>query len=203
MESSSPVLIDKDNATLDLITDLLSRNGGLQAAMRLVIDPSIESWLERADRGLLEAKCQGGNRIVSSGEEPVPGRLGVLLAREELAIESDLHTALENGGLQLHYQPILGVDGHIEGVEALMRCSANGRQIAPMSFVPVAEKTGLIVRLGEWSMLQGAFYAARLQAQGIATKVAINVSRAQLTSPKFIQALHGALICANVAPELI
>jgi len=203
MESSSPVLIDKDNATLDLITDLLSRNGGLQAAMRLVIDPSIESWLERADRGLLEAKCQGGNRIVSSGEEPVPGRLGVLLAREELAIESDLHTALENGGLQLHYQPILGVDGHIEGVEALMRCSANGRQIAPMSFVPVAEKTGLIVRLGEWSMLQSAFYAARLQAQGIATKVAINVSRAQLTSPKFIQALHGALICANVAPELI
>jgi EAL domain-containing protein (putative c-di-GMP-specific phosphodiesterase class I) len=91
----------------------------------------------------------------------------------------------------------------LEAVEALMRCNADGRQISPVKFIPVAEKTGLIVRLGEWSLLQGALCAARLQSEGHKTKVAINVSRAQLTSPKFIRAVHAALICANVAPELI
>ena len=161
------------------------------------------AWLERTDLALIEAKRRGGSCIVMSGEESVPGRLGILLAREELAIESDLHAALECGGLELHYQPILRLDGSIDSVEALMRCSSNGRQISPAKFIPVAEKTGLIVRLGEWSLLQGALCAARLHAEGLRTKVAINVSRAQLTSPKFIQALHGALICANVTADLV
>lgn len=160
-------------------------------------------FLERSERAMAEAKRQGGNRCIVSGTEPVPGRVGILLAREELAIENDLHTALETGGLMLNYQPIIGVDGSIEAIEALMRCKANGRQISPGKFIPVAEKTGLIVRLGEWSLLQGARYAALLQSLGMSTKVAINVSRLQLISPKFTQAVHAALICANVAPELI
>jgi diguanylate cyclase (GGDEF)-like protein len=171
------------------------------AIHRLGDDPL--ALLELADRAMIEAKRQGGNRLVVSGEEPVAGRLGVQLAREELAIESALHTALENGGLSLNFQPIIRLDGRVEAVEALMRCYANGQRIAPARFIPVAEKTGLIVRLGEWCLLQGAHCAARLHGQGTPTKLAINVSRAQLTSPSFVQALHGALICADVPPELI
>ena len=159
--------------------------------------------LERADRAMIDAKRQGGNRIVISGNEPVAGRLGIQLAREELAIESALHVALESGGLQLEFQPIIRHDGSVEAVEALMRCNARGLNIPPVKFIPVAEKTGLIFRLGEWSLLQGAHCAALLREQGSSTKVAINVSRVQLTSTSFMQALHGALICANVAPELI
>ena len=159
--------------------------------------------LERADGAKREAKRQGGDRVVVSGEEPLPGRLGVMLAREELVIENDLHSALESGGLRLHYQPIVGCDGRIEAVEALMRCSVGGRTIVPGKFIPVAEKTGLIVRLGEWSLLQGAQCGARLRQKGLGTKVAINVSRAQIASPKFLQALHAALVCADVGPELI
>ena len=141
--------------------------------------------LERADRAMLAAKNKGGNNIVCSGDEPIPGRLGITLAREELSVENMLHTALEAGGLCLHYQPIIHADGHIEAVEALMRCSVNGENVSPGKFIPVAEKTGLIIRLGEWSLLQGAMYARRLQDAGYQTKVAINVSRAQLVSPKF------------------
>ncbi len=77
--------------------------------------------LERADRAMFAAKSKGGNSIVWSGEEPIPGRLGITLAREELSIESSLHTALENGGFRLHYQPIIRGDGSIEAVEALQR----------------------------------------------------------------------------------
>lgn len=159
--------------------------------------------LERADRAMIDAKQQGGNRFVVSGNEAVPGRLGAKLAREELAIESALYLALENGGLELHYQPIIRPDGRIEAVEALMRCTLENTNIPPDKFIPVAEKSGLVVRLGEWSLLQGARCAARLREKGYATKVAINVSRLQLISTDFLQALHGALICANVPPELI
>jgi diguanylate cyclase (GGDEF)-like protein len=159
--------------------------------------------LERADRAMLAAKTKGGASIVSSGDEPIPGRLGVILAREELSIENSLHTALELGGLCLHYQPIIHVNGHIEAVESLMRCSVNGENIPPVKFIPVAEKTGLIIRLGEWCLLQGAMHARMLQDAGYHTKVAINVSRAQLASTKFTQALHAALVCSNVRPEFV
>jgi diguanylate cyclase (GGDEF)-like protein len=160
-------------------------------------------FLERADHAMSAAKRQGGGRIVVSGEEPVPGRMGILLAREELIIESQLHEALENGGLALHYQPIVSLDGHIEGVEALMRCTTGSGLIPPGKFIPVAEKTGLVTRLGEWSLLTGTSFARELANGGQCTKVAINVSRAQLISPKFSQALHAALMCSNASPELI
>ncbi|MCX7192474.1 MAG: EAL domain-containing protein [Proteobacteria bacterium] len=176
------------------------------ASIGIAIQDSDETSLalvERADRAMYAAKASGGNSIVFSGDEPVPGRLGITLAREELAIESNLHIALETGGLCLHYQPIILANGQIEAVEALMRCSVNGGNIPPGKFIPVAEKTGLVVRLGEWSLLQGALQARLLQDAGYQTKVAINVSRAQLISPKFTQALHAALICSNVKPELV
>lgn len=169
----------------------------------LDVDEEPISFLERTDQAMIAAKRQGGNRFVFSGDEPMPGRLGVMLAREELEIENKLHRALETGGLRLNYQPILAVDGRIEAVEALMRCHVEDETIPPVKFIPVAEKTGLIIRLGEWSLLQGARHARQLQDLGLRTKVAINVSRAQLLAPKFSQALHGAMLCADVNPELI
>ncbi len=159
--------------------------------------------LERADHAMVAAKTKGGNCVVCSGEELNPGRLGISLAREELSIESNLHKALETGGFCLHYQPIIGASGHVEAVEALMRCTVNNENISPVKFIPVAEKTGLVIRLGEWSLLQGAMHARLLQDAGFNTKVAINVSRAQLASPKFTQALHAALICSSAKPEQI
>lgn len=170
-----------------------------------VYEPEGDSLLtlELADRAMLAAKSKGGNTIVCSGDEPILGRLGVALAREELAVESMLHTALETGGLSLHYQPIIDAHGHVEAVEALMRCSVDDEDIPPGKFIPVAEKTGLITRLGEWSLFQGAMHSRLLQDAGYQIKVAINVSRAQLLSPKFTQALHAALICSNARPEMI
>jgi EAL domain-containing protein (putative c-di-GMP-specific phosphodiesterase class I) len=133
----------------------------------------------------------------------LPDQLGVDLARMELAIKSALHHALEAGQMALYYQPVVLPDGRIEAVEALMRCITPGVQISPHDFIPVAEATGLISRLGEWSLLEGTRFAARLRDQGTPTKVAINVSRAQLLSQSFLPALHAALLCARVEPELI
>jgi EAL domain-containing protein (putative c-di-GMP-specific phosphodiesterase class I) len=110
---------------------------------------------------------------VISGKEPTPEKLDLAQARLELAIESDIHTALQYGGLHLNFQPIVGVNGKIEAFEALMRCTLNSRVIPPSQFIPVAEKTGLIIRLGEWALVQGASYAARLQKEWGHSKVSI------------------------------
>ncbi len=160
-------------------------------------------FLERADRAMLDAKRQGGNRLVVSEDTMLADGHSLCLVREELAIEADLHRALDEGWLSLDFQPVLRFDGRLEAVEGLMRCRVDGRSLPPGRFIPVAEKTGLIVRLGEWSLLQGARFAARLRDEGRPTRVAINVSRAQLTSPSFLPALHGALLCAGIDPALL
>lgn len=190
----------EEQITIDNLTLRPSASIGIA-----IVEPGENSLvlLESAERAMFAAKLKGGGAIVFSGDEPIPGRLGVSLAREEFSIESSLHAALDIGGLCLHYQPIIRRDGHVEAVEALMRCSPDGGNIQPDKFIPVAEKTGLITRLGEWSLLEGAMHARRLQDAGYHTKVAINISRAQLVSPKFTQALHAALLCSNVKPELV
>ncbi|QKS31549.1 MAG: bifunctional diguanylate cyclase/phosphodiesterase [Candidatus Accumulibacter similis] len=159
--------------------------------------------LERADRAMSEAKRQGGNRFVVLAAEPPRTMSGSWAARQDLEIESVLHAALATGDLELHYQPIVRPGGGVEAVEALMRCAVGGRQLSPLQVVAVAERTGLIVRLGEWSLLQGARCAARLREQGSQTKVAINVSRLQLCSPNFLSVLHAALICSRLPADAI
>lgn len=153
----------------------------------------------RADQAMRVAKQLGSKRWVVSGYEPEALYASrTELAREELDIESKLHLAIKNGGLRLHYQPILRTDGSIEAVEALMRCTVNGEDISPAKFIPVAEKTGLIIRLGEWTLTQGALFARQLRDAGFLIKVAVNVSRAQLLAPHFSRSLYSALIYAQI-----
>ena len=104
-------------------------------------------FLERADRAMLDAKRQGGNRLVVSEDTMLADGHSLCLVREELAIEADLHRALDEGWLSLDFQPVLRFDGRLEAVEGLMRCRVDGRSLPPGRFIPVAEKTGLIVRL--------------------------------------------------------
>jgi EAL domain-containing protein (putative c-di-GMP-specific phosphodiesterase class I) len=178
----------------------------LTASMGIaILDPeeSASEFLERADWSKITAKKLGGNRYVISGNELVPSHMGIILAREELEVEYLLHTALDQGGLQLHYQPILDLSGNVLSVEGLMRCTVEGKNIPPVRFFPVAEKSGLIVRLGEWSLLQGTRQAKHLNKAGLRTTVSINISRAQLSDARFSQALQAAIILADVEPGLI
>lgn len=169
----------------------------------LEAEESAAELLERADWAKNTAKKQGGHRYVISGHELVPSHMGIIQAREDLEVEYLLHTALDNGGLQLHYQPILSLKGQVVSVEALMRCTVNGKNIAPGRFFPVAEKSGLISRLGEWSLVHGTRQARSLAQAGLRTTVSINISRGQLSDKRFAQALNAAIILANVDPHLI
>lgn len=157
--------------------------------------------LLRADRAKDLAKKRVGNSHHVSGEGAQIDCHH--LDRREFEVEAKLHKAIETGGMQLYYQPIMRRDGSIEALEALLRCFVDGEYLPPSLIIPVAEKTGLIFRIGEWTLSTGAALARKLEMAGNPVKVAVNVSRAQLLSPTFIESLHGCLICSNASPELL
>lgn len=161
------------------------------------------SFLERADRAKQQAKKQGLNRYVVSDEGLETGNDGTFLAREQLVFEYVLFSAMETGGMRLNYLPTVGFDGNVLAVEVMMSCSVNGKTIPADKFMPVAEKTGLIARLGDWSFLEAARQARHMMDAGFRTRVAVNVSHAQLLDKNFSQTLHAALILANIPPELM
>lgn len=102
--------------------------------------------------------------------------------REDMAMEADLRLAIEHDELFLHYQPKFDLgDGSLVGFEALLRWNhpKNG-MIPPGRFIPVAERSNLIVALGEWALSTACRQMMVWQRDGLAPgKVAVNVSALQ------------------------
>jgi diguanylate cyclase (GGDEF)-like protein/PAS domain S-box-containing protein len=117
---------------------------------------------------------------------------------QRLDLESDLREALEKGELHMVYQPQADIrDGRLVGVEALARWRhPRLGDIPPATFIPIAEETGLIGRLGEWGM-RTACRAAKewVGAGGRPLRVAVNLSAHQLRQKGLPQ------VVANVIAE--
>jgi diguanylate cyclase (GGDEF)-like protein len=107
--------------------------------------------------------------------------------RERVALTGELHTALQRGELVMHYQPQVEIaSGRIVGLEALMRWNHPKRgMLAPGTFLPVAETTGMIMPLGRWMLEECCRQMHCWNAEGIAPPIlAINISPAHFkTSP--------------------
>jgi diguanylate cyclase (GGDEF)-like protein len=141
-------------------------------------DLSADEALRRADVAMYQAKQQGRNRVCVFDDSLDAIRL------KRMAIAADLRRALAAEELTLAYQPVFDAKGgHISGVEALLRWSRSddGKPISPAEFIPIAEETGLIDELGQWT-LRRACQDARAWP---GVKVAVNVSPAQFQSPNF------------------
>ncbi len=165
-------------------------------------DEDAHELLERAEQAMRQAKRDGGGRMFQSVDNLLPVRSGKFLARDDLVVEEILHRALEMGGLYLNYQPIVRIgDGKPLAAEALMRCLVDGQAMAPGRFIPVAEKTGLISHLGDWSLITAAECLGRLNSQGNQITIAVNVSRVQLQSHAFAKSLHGVIACTGIDPR--
>ena len=108
-------------------------------------------------------------------------------ASRRVSLEVGLRRALDGGEMRLHYQPLVGINREIRGFEALARWQHPERGLVmPAEFIPVAEETGLILRLGEWVLREGC---RRLEALRRSTQrpltLSINVSVHQLRAPGF------------------
>ena len=102
-----------------------------------------------------------------------------------LQIHNALHSALELGELQVFYQPQVCVnDGHLVGFEALIRWKHPVLGwVSPAEFIPIAEESGLIVRIGEWVMRTAVTQAALWLSQGrSAFRIAVNLSVRQFVA---------------------
>jgi diguanylate cyclase (GGDEF)-like protein len=113
-------------------------------------------------------------------------------ATERQAILDDLRVALDNGELELHYQPVVRVtDNLVVGCEALMRWDHPERgPISPATFIPLAEESNLINQLGDWALRQACREAAEWPQT---IRVAVNVSAVQFTDDQFVDTVASAL----------
>ncbi len=110
----------------------------------------IEDLLVKADMAMYQAKDQGRNGYAFFGQTMAVRSLG------RLELETDLRSAFDHGDFRIFYQPKVELaSGAIIGVEALLRWHhATRGWIAPDVFVPVAEETGLIAKLGDWVIVE-------------------------------------------------
>ena len=137
----------------------------------------VDTLLKNADVAMYRAKERGRNNF--QFYTPAMNRR----VTERLALESRLRQALENGEFAVHYQPKVDLrSGRIVGAEALLRWipDGDGAAVAPSSFIPLAEETGLIIPIGEWVLQTACVHNKMLQDAGLPPiRVAVNISARQ------------------------
>ncbi|HUQ54703.1 putative bifunctional diguanylate cyclase/phosphodiesterase [Lentzea sp.] len=152
--------------------------------------------LRDADTAMYVAKREGGNRFRlfrrEMGEQA--------LARQQ--DRTDLRTAVEDGQLVVHYQPIVDLaTGTVTSAEALVRWQRPGRGLlGPDAFIGLAEETGLIVPLGEKVLDTACRQAVRWHAEGRSLGVTVNVSTRELSTPGFLPRLERVVAATGLEP---
>ena len=124
------------------------------------------------------------------------------LAHGRFAVETGLRHALENGELELRYQPQIALSsGAIIGAEVLLRWRHPQRGLVePDEFIFVAEDTGLIVPIGEWVLRTACAQYAKWRQSGLAPfRLAINLSARQLRQ-KNLAAITREILATNAIP---
>jgi predicted signal transduction protein with EAL and GGDEF domain len=118
--------------------------------------------------------------------------------RARRMLEMDLRQAITEGGLEVYYQPCLGLqDNRITGCEALVRWRHPQRgMISPAEFIPIAEETGLINQLGEWVLTTACAEAATWPGN---IRLAVNVSPVQFRSDTLALKVIAALAASGLA----
>jgi diguanylate cyclase (GGDEF)-like protein/PAS domain S-box-containing protein len=124
-------------------------------------------------------------------------------AGEAVRLATGLRHAMSHGELFLHYQPYFDLySGRISGAEALVRWQhPELGLIPPARFIPVAEETGHIVRLGEWVLKSACLQMRAWQDAGLQDMhMAVNLSARQLRQPDFLDRLVGILDETGLLP---
>jgi diguanylate cyclase (GGDEF)-like protein/PAS domain S-box-containing protein len=133
-----------------------------------------ERLVKNADMALYRAKAEGRGtaRFYEAAMDEA--------LRRRRQLEADLRQAVGRGELSVHYQPLAELEsGSILGFEALLRWN-HGRlgAIGPATFIPLAEESGFILKLGEWVLREACSEAARWTP---ALKLSVNLSPLQFT----------------------
>lgn len=127
-------------------------------------------------------------------------------SNERQRLIMDLDMAIDRGQFQLHYQPLVNlITRRIIGAEALLRWQhPELGMIAPDIFIPLAEETGAIVRIGQWVLKTACLQAQTWQSSSLLPlRVSVNVSARQLQQTDFLATVKQSLTETNTTPELL
>lgn len=153
---------------------------------------SAEAVIRDADTAMYEAK-RGGSGTYRVFDQAMRTR-----EQNRLALEHDLHLALERNEFLIEFQPIVSLaTGAVESCEALVRWMhpQHGR-VGPDRFIPLAEANGVILPLGAWILDASlAHYAGWRRRPGFPadTSLSVNLSRKQLVQPDLVDRVVDAL----------
>ena len=158
----------------------------------------VETLIKKADLALNSAKRNGRGsfEFVSPDMEATN--------RERVRLERGLRGALKNDELFLVYQPLFDFgSGEIAGVEALIRWKSRDMGLlSPLRFIPIAERSGLIVPIGEWVIRTACRQNCEWQVAGLQpVPTSVNVSARQLRDETFVSRVETILRETELAPE--
>ncbi|WP_022684385.1 putative bifunctional diguanylate cyclase/phosphodiesterase [Sphingobium bisphenolivorans] len=183
--------------------DLGSQHVDLGASIGIACYPdhgdTLPALLRSADIAMYRAKHQGRGRAEMFTTELA------LEAADRAELERDLLLGLQRDEFLIEFQPQVEIgSGRAVTAEALVRWAHPERDLVmPGAFVPVAEESGAIVALGDWVMGRVCETAARWSAEGIAQRIAINISPRELGQGDFFLRLRHSMSAHRTPPAML
>ncbi|MCK8045692.1 EAL domain-containing protein [Shewanella sp. 1CM18E] len=158
-----------------------------------------EDLIRHADIAMYSAKAAGSNQWAFFKPQMTER------AAVRLRTEASLHDALIDDEFILFFQPKLDIhSGELVGCEALIRWQKDGHLISPVSFIPVAEDTGIIIPIGRWVIEQSCKTIKDWKTRyKVSVPIAINVSTQQFQDASLVPDIKQASLRYEVAPELL
>ena len=157
-----------------------------------------EQLVKNAENVMQLAKSQGGNRYqfyVANVDQKI---------RQAKVLEKQLASAVDDEQLELAFQPQVNlVTGEVRGAEALVRWRHPERgMVSPSEFIPLAERTGTIVAIGEWVLKASCEALRKWHAEGYNhLTISVNVSANQLHHSDIVSMVRQQLEATQVAPH--
>ncbi|MDT3294385.1 EAL domain-containing protein [Shewanella sp. SP2S2-6] len=160
---------------------------------------SAEDLIRHADIAMYSAKAAGSNQWAFFKQQMTER------AAVRLRTEASLHDALKNNEFLLYFQPKLDLQtGKVIACEALIRWQKDGRLISPVSFIPVAEETGIIIPIGRWVIEQSCKVLREWQKKyNYAIPIAINVASQQFADASLVPDIKQMALRYQIQPELL
>ncbi len=153
--------------------------------------------MRNADLAMYEAK-RAGRDTFHVFQKELSDSLG-----RRLEVEQELKTAIEKGEFRLEYQPLIGRRDELAGFEALLRWNSRKLgSVSPAEFIPIAEDSGLILRIGEWVTRTACRDGSRWLEEGLQVpSIAVNASGLQFAAANFSEMICAALAESGFPPS--
>ena len=196
-----PVVVDRLISSLTAPLDIDDQKIFLTCSVGASLFPgdgvNSNTLITNAGIALQHAKCNNKETLRFFSNDLVS------VARNDYETEKALRYALENNEFELYFQPQLDVQSlRIEAMEALIRWHHPKRgMIMPGEFIPLAEKTGLIIEIGNWVIKAACQQIRTWKDGGYSLPVAINLSPLQFRHKDLVEQINTAVSSARINPK--